>query len=121
MYDQSVNLQAKLQKVELPWNPKVVAELNDYQIKVVKLSGEFVWHSHDDTDEMFLCIEGRMEIELRDGRVSLEPGELFVVPKGVEHKPVAHEGCSAVIIEPRGVVNTGDAGGTLTAPNDEWI
>lgn len=121
MQNQSVNLRAKFNMLDAPWTPKVVAELNDYQIKVVKLSGQFVWHSHDDTDEMFLCVEGRMDIELRDGCVTLEPGELFVVPKGVAHKPVAHDGCSAVIIEPRGIVNTGASGGDLTAPNDEWL
>ena len=121
MADMAVNLRDKLAKIDQPWTPKVVAELNDYQIKVVKLEGEFVWHEHDNTDEMFLCIEGRMDIELRDGCVTLTPGELFVVPRGVQHKPIAYKGCSAVIIEPRGVVNTGESRGELTAPNDEWV
>ncbi len=118
---QAVNLKARLAKVDQPWTPKVVAELNDYQVKVVKLAGEFVWHKHDDTDEMFLCLEGHMDIEFRDGRVTLGPGDMFVVPRGMEHKPVAEQGCHAVIIEPSGVVNTGEAGGELTAPNDEWV
>lgn len=121
MSAESVNLKQKLTKVEKAWSPKIVAKLNDYEIKVVKLEGEFVWHNHADTDEMFLCVHGEMDICLRDGTVTLHAGELFVVPKGVEHKPVARGECHAVIIEPGDVVNTGDAGGELTAPGGEWV
>lgn len=103
------------------WSPRVVAELNDYQLKLVKIQGEFVWHQHEDTDEVFIVLKGEMTIELRDGRVTLSAGEMFVVPKGVEHKPVAELECEVMLIEPRGVVNTGDAGGKLTALNEVWI
>ena len=99
----------------------MVAELNDYQFKLVKLQGEFVWHAHADTDEAFLVIDGEMEIGFRDRTVTLRAGELFVVPKGVEHITRAARECHALIIEPRGVVNTGDAGGAQTAANDVWI
>lgn len=100
------------------WSPKVVARLNDYEIKLVKLKGEFVWHTHDDTDELFLVIDGRLTIQLRDGDVTLGPGQLYVVPAGVEHCPVTDGDVSAMLIEPAGVVNTGDAGGELTATHD---
>lgn len=116
-----VNLQAKLQLFSEPFSPRVVAELNDYQFKLVKAKGDFVWHSHADTDEVFLVLEGRLAIDFRDGRVELGPGELVVVPKGVEHKPFAEEECHLMLVEPRGVVNTGEAGGGLTAANDVWV
>ncbi len=117
----AVNLQDKFAKFEALWAPKVIAELNDYQIKVVKLAGEFVWHKHDHTDEMFLCVAGEMKIALRDATVMLTAGELYVVPRGTEHRPFAEGECHALIIEPRGVINTGDEQGNLTAPNDEWV
>jgi mannose-6-phosphate isomerase-like protein (cupin superfamily) len=98
-----------------------VAELNDYQFKLVKLEGEFVWHTHHDTDEAFLVIHGEMEIGFRDRTVILKAGELFVVPRGVEHVTRAARECHALIVEPRGVVNTGDAGGAMTARNDVWV
>ena len=91
------------------------------QFKLVKLQGEFVWHDHRDTDEVFLVLDGEMEIGFRDRTVALRAGELFVVPKGVEHITRAARECSALLIEPRGVVNTGDAGGALTAVNDVWV
>ena len=115
-----INLLEKLALFTEHWSPRVVAELNDYQFKLVKLQGEFVWHAHADTDEAFLVLEGEMEIGFRDRTVALRQGELFVVPKGVEHITRAARECSALIIEPRGVVNTGDAGGRLTARNDVW-
>jgi mannose-6-phosphate isomerase-like protein (cupin superfamily) len=118
---QSVSLSGKLGLFSDLWSPKVVAELNDYQVKLVKLQGEFVWHQHDHTDELFLCLSGQLRIDLRDSTITLNEGELFVVPKGVEHKPNASEECHVMIIEPRGVINTGDAGSDLTAPNDQWI
>lgn len=121
MVPTAIDLAGKLALLREHWSPRVVAELNDYQFKIAKLKGEFVWHRHPDTDEAFLVIEGRLTIELRDGRVELAPGELYVVPRGVEHRPVAAEECGVLLIEPRGVVNTGDAGGERTAPNDVWI
>lgn len=103
------------------WSPRVIAEMNDYQFKLAKIQGEFVWHEHADTDEVFIVLDGTMVIEFRDGRVELSAGEMFVVPKGVAHKPVAGAECRILLIEPRGVVNTGDAGGNLTADNDVWV
>lgn len=103
------------------WSPKVVARLNDYEIKVVKLQGEFVWHTHEDTDEMFLVVAGELTIQLRDGNVIVKSGQLFIVPKGVEHCPVAGGEVHALLIEPIGVVNTGDAGGALTATYDDSL
>lgn len=117
----SINLAAKLAQFSEHWSPRVVAELNDYQFKVVKLQGDFVWHTHPDTDEAFIVIHGEMEIGFRDGVVTLRAGEMYVVPKGVEHITRASRECHALIIEPRGVVNTGDAGGSLTAKNDVWV
>lgn len=118
---QVINFQDKLARFSDHWAPKVVAQMNDYQLKLVKIQGEFVWHSHADTDEVFIVLDGRMRIELRDGGVDLGPGEMFVVPKGVEHKPSAPDECRILLVEPKGVVNTGDAGGAKTAPNDVWI
>ena len=113
-----VDLRDKLSLFSEHWSPKVVATLNDYEVKVVKVKGEFVWHSHADTDELFLVVDGSLTIRLPDGEVSLGPGQLFVVPRGVEHCPVAAEEASLVLIEPTGVVNTGEAGGDLTATHD---
>ena len=117
----SINLKEKLKLISEHWSPKVIAEMNDYQLKLVKLKGEFVWHKHDETDELFFCVKGDMKIELRDGLVSLTEGELFVVPRGVEHRPVAEQECQVLLIEPRDVINTGDVESDLTAPNDQWI
>ncbi len=116
-----INLAQKLGLFEEQWQPKVIAEMNDYQFKLAKLQGDFVWHDHQDTDETFLVLEGNLRIDFRDGQVSLGPGEMFVVPKGVEHKPYAEQEVKLLLIEPRGVVNTGDAGGARTAGNDIWI
>lgn len=117
----AINLREKLARFSEHWAPRVIAELNDYQLKLVKIEGEFVWHQHDHTDEVFLVLDGSMSIEFRDGLVRLNTGELYVVPKGVEHKPFAKSECSVLLVEPRGVVNTGEAGGTLTAANDVWV
>lgn len=113
--DAVVDLADKFALFTQPWSPKSVATLNDYEIKVVRIQGEFVWHTHDDTDDLFLVIEGRLIIQLRDGDVTLTPGQIFVVPKGVEHCPRADDEVKALLIEPTGVINTGDAGGELTA------
>jgi mannose-6-phosphate isomerase-like protein (cupin superfamily) len=117
----AINFQQKLGLFAEQWSPKVVAEMNDYQFKVVKLQGDFIWHDHKDTDETFIVLEGGLRIDFRDGAVHVASGEMFVVPKGVEHKPYAEHEVKLLIIEPRGVVNTGDKGGERTAPNDEWI
>ena len=116
-----VNFADKLSRFAEHWSPRVVAELNDYQFKLVKLQGEFVWHTHHDTDEAFIVLAGEMEIGFRDGSVSLAAGEMYVVPKGIEHITRASRECHALIVEPRAVVNTGDAPGALTAPNDVWV
>ncbi|MGX1541568.1 cupin domain-containing protein [Streptomyces adustus] len=110
----SVNLAHKLAQFDELWTQKKIADLNDYEVKLAKLKGEFIWHTHEDTDELFLVISGRLTIRLRDGDVVLEPGELFVVPRGVEHCPVADEETAILLLEPAGVLNTGDAGGPLT-------
>lgn len=117
----AINFKDKFSKFTEHWSPRVVAEMNDYQFKLVKVEGEFVWHDHPTTDEVFIVIEGTLNIEFRDGMVSLDSGEMFVIPKGVEHKPVANSECKIMIVEPKGVVNTGDADSALTAKNDVWI
>ncbi len=116
-----IDLAERLSRFTDHWSPKVVARLNDYEIKVVKLHGEFVWHTHDDTDELFLVISGELTIQLRDGDVTLGPGHIFVVPRGVEHCPIADGEVQALLIEPIGVVNTGSAGGALTAGYDDSL
>jgi len=116
-----INFAQKLTLIQDYWSPKVVAALNDYQVKLAKLKGEFVWHQHDQTDELFICLSGRLRIEMHDASVVLNEGELFVVPKGVPHKPIAEQECHVMIIEPGGVKNTGETESHLTAPNDEWI
>jgi len=118
---EAINLARKFSLFDEQWKPKVVAEMNDYQFKVVKLEGDFVWHDHKDTDETFIVVEGKLRIEFRDGAVDLSAGEMFVVPKGVEHKPFAEHEVKLLLIEPRGVRNTGHEGGERTAPNDVWI
>jgi mannose-6-phosphate isomerase-like protein (cupin superfamily) len=114
--DDKVNLADKLALLDAPFRPGIVGYLNDYKLAVVKAHGEFVWHKHDDTDDFFLVLSGRLTIQLRDRDVVLGPGELFVVPRGVEHCPTADEEAHVLLIEPAGTVNTGDAGGALTAP-----
>ena len=117
----AVNFQDKFARFSEAWSPKVIAEMNDYQFKLVRVIGEFVWHQHAETDEVFIVIEGEMVLRFRDREVPLRAGELYVVPKGVEHQPFAARECKIMLVEPKGVVNTGDAGGTLTAPTDVWI
>ena len=116
-----INLKQKLSLVNDQWAPRVIAEMNDYQFNVVKLEGDFVWHAHPQTDETFMVIDGQFRIDFRDGSVTVRPGEVYVVPKGVEHKPYAEKEVQLVLIEPRGVPNTGNAGGDRTAENDVWI
>lgn len=118
---QPIRFDDKFTKFSEHWSPRVIAEMNDYQFKLAKIQGEFIWHEHADTDEVFIVLDGEMAIEFRDGQVKLSAGEMFVVSKGVEHKPVAEAECRILLIEPRGVVNTGAAGGSLTADNDVWV
>ena len=116
-----LNLAEKLATVSEHWSPRVVAELNDIQFKLVKFQGEFVWHRHEDTDEAFLVLSGEMEVAFRDRTMTVRAGEMIVVPRGAEHVTRASAECHALIVEPRGVVNTGTAGGERTAPNDVWV
>ena len=118
---QPINLSEKLAKFSEQWSPKIIAQMNDYHFKIAKIEGEFIWHEHPDTDEVFIVLKGQLEIELRDGNVVLEEGELFVVPKGVEHKPVAKQECHILLIEPAGTLNTGDVVNERTAASDVWI
>jgi mannose-6-phosphate isomerase-like protein (cupin superfamily) len=117
----AVNLDERFTHFTDQWAPKVVARLNEYEVKLVRLEGEFVWHLHDDTDELFLVLDGQLTIQLRDGDVTLGAGELFVVPRGVEHCPRADNEVRALLLEPRGTVNTGDAGGERTAAYDDSL
>jgi len=116
-----VNIKEKLSKFSDLWSPKIIAEMNDYQFKLVKIVGEFVWHNHEDTDEVFIVIDGNMRIEFEDDTVELTEGDMYVVPKGVNHKPSSESLCNVMLVEPRGVVNTGGTSSNMTAPNDEWI
>lgn len=119
---QSINFKDKLSIFSEHWSPKVIAEMNDYQFKIVKMEGDFIWHDHQDTDETFIVLEGNLRIYFRDGYVNLSKGEMYVVPKGVEHKPYSEKEVKLLLIEPRGVLNTGDEEiGERTATNDVWV
>ncbi|WP_188943602.1 cupin domain-containing protein [Virgibacillus salexigens] len=121
MIYQAINLREKLSKFSDHWSPKIISEINDYQFKLVKIQGDFVWHDHKHTDEVFIVLQGEMSILFRDGKVKLSQGEMFVVPKGIEHKTFSETECHAMIVEPKGVVNTGEIESGLTAENDVWI
>ena len=121
MAHRAINLRQKFELFADKWQPKVIAEMNDYQFKVVRIDGDFVWHDHQDTDETFMVLEGNLRIDFEDGMVRLAAGEMFVVPKGIRHKPCAEGEVKLLLIEPRGVANTGQEGGERTAPNDVWI
>ena len=116
-----IDLAAKLALFSDLWSPRVVAQMNDVRFKLVRLQGEFVWHRHDDTDEAFLVLEGRLVIQTRGEDIVLEKGQMVVIPKGMEHRPVAEEECHVMLVEPAGVLNTGDVDTDRTAPNDVWI
>jgi mannose-6-phosphate isomerase-like protein (cupin superfamily) len=116
-----VNFAEKLGLFADRWQPRVIAELNDYQVKIVRIEGDFIWHDHPETDEAFLVLDGVLRIDFRDGAVTIGPGEMFVVPKGKEHKPFAEKEVSMLLIEPRGTLNTGHEGGERTARSDLWI
>lgn len=118
---QTVNLQDKLSKFSEHWSPRIIAQMNDYHFKLAKVQGEFVWHDHLETDEVFLVVKGQLEIHFRENMVTLNEGELYVVPKGVEHKPVARDECHILLVEPAGTVNTGGVVSERTTANDIWI
>jgi mannose-6-phosphate isomerase-like protein (cupin superfamily) len=117
----AINLDQKFSKFSEHWSPRIIAQMNDYHFKLVKFQGEFVWHDHKDTDEVFIVLNGEMVIHLRSHDVFVKKGELFVIPKGVEHKTSAKTECQALLVEVAGTVNTGDAGGEKTADADLWI
>ena len=116
-----VNLAEKFMKFSEYWSPKVIAQLNDYHVKIAKIQGDFVWHSHVETDELFWVIEGEMRIDFREGHVLLHSGELCAIPKGIEHKPFAKQECQILMLEPAGTVNTGDSSGEMTITDVPWI
>ena len=118
---QSINFDSKFTKFSEHWSPKIVAQINDYHFKLVKIQGEFVWHRHEKTDEVFFVLDGEMSIAFPDGKVDLKAGEMIVVPQHLQHKPIADSECKLMVIEPVGTVNTGDAGGDMTADDVPWI
>jgi mannose-6-phosphate isomerase-like protein (cupin superfamily) len=118
---QTINFQDKLSKFSEHWSPRIIAQMNDYHFKIVKVQGEFIWHDHPETDEVFVVLKGQLEIHFRDGKVVLNEGEMFVVPKGLEHKPVAEQECHMLLVEPAGTVNTGDIVNERTAATHVWI
>ena len=116
-----INLFSKYKKITEHWSPKVVAEMNDYQFKLAKIKNDFIWHSHEDTDETFIVIEGKIYIEFEDETVELSEGEMIVVPKGKKHRPYADKEAKIMLIEPKGVRNTGDIVSDLTSDDNQWI
>jgi mannose-6-phosphate isomerase-like protein (cupin superfamily) len=121
MQPSPINFANKLSLFSDLWSPRIIARMNDYHFKLAKIQGEFIWHSHPETDEVFIVIQGSMQIHLRDGVVHLNASEMYVVPKGVEHKPTAAQECQILLIEPAGTLNTGDAGGEMTKLDQSWI
>lgn len=118
----SINFSEKLNLFNEHWQPKVISEMNDYQFKIAKIKGEFIWHSHKDTDETFIVLKGEIQIDFKDGNVVVKQGEMFVVPAGVEHRPSSNKESHIMLIEPKGVVNTGEiVDSNLRAENDVWI
>ncbi len=121
MFVDAINLDQKLSLISESWDPKIVAQLNDYHVKIAKIEGKFVWHSHPETDELFLVVEGEMVMHFRGHQLPLKRGELCVVPADMEHKPAADGVCSILMLEPAGTLNTGDAGGEKTIQEVDWI
>ena len=119
--EKKINIEKKFLKFTDQWAPKIIAQLNDYQFKLVKIKGSFVWHRHDETDEVFFVIDGKMKIEFRNSVIELEKGEMYVVRKGVDHKPYAKEECKVMLIEPKGIINTGKTLSPFTIENETWI
>lgn len=118
---QPINLKDKLTKFSDLWSPRIISQFNDYHIKLAKVQGEFVWHDHPETDELFIVLDGELEIQFRDGAVRLAQGEMCIVPKGVEHKPVAAGECHIMLIEPAGTINTGSVVSEFTKQAELWI
>ncbi|MDA0683539.1 MAG: cupin domain-containing protein [Bacteroidetes bacterium] len=121
MVEERINIDQKFSLFADQWSPRVIAQMNEVQFKLARIEGEFVWHAHEDTDEAFIVIDGEMDLEFRDHVLTLRAGEMAIVSKGVEHKPVARTECRIMLIEPKGVINTGNTGGERTAPSDVWI
>ena len=121
MLSNKINFEEKYSKFTKHWSPRIIAEMNDYQFKLAKIKGEFVWHDHKNTDETFIVLEGEMTLKFRNSEINLTKGEMCVVPRGVEHKPCAKNECKILVVEPRGVINTGDVVGQLTINEDIWI
>jgi len=119
-HNQAINFKQKFELFTSQWSPKIIAQMNEYHFKLVKVEGDFIWHEHKNTDEVFIVLEGQLRIDFRDGSVLLNEGEMVVVQKGVEHKPFAAKECKILLVEPAGTVNTGDAGGNKTS-QAEWI
>lgn len=119
--NQPINFHDKLSKFSEQWSPRIIAQMNDYQFKIAKIEGEFIWHDHPETDEVFIVLKGQLEIQLRDGSVVLNEGEMYVVPKGMEHKPVAARECHILLVEPAGTMNTGDIVNERTIAGNVWI
>ena len=118
---EGINLEEKFSQFDELWSPRIIAQMNDYHFKLTKIQGEFIWHSHPETDEVFVVLKGSMRIEFRDSTTVLNEGELCVVPRGVEHKPVAEHECHIMLVEPAGTINTGDAGGERTITEGTWL
>ena len=116
-----INFKEKFEKFSDQWSPKVVAEMNNYQFKLVKIQNDFIWHKHEDTDEVFIVLDGKIFIEFEDKTIEINQGEMIVVPKGVKHKPYAKDEANIMLVEPSGILNTGDQENKLTALNDQWI
>lgn len=116
-----INFKSKFSKFTDRWSPKVIAEMNNYQFKLVKIKDDFIWHQHEDTDEVFIVLDGTIFIEFENETIQIDEGEMIVVPKGVSHKPYAKKEAKIMLVEPSGVVNTGNKRDELTAPNDQWI
>ena len=121
MLNSPINFAEKFGRFGERWSPRIVAQMNDYHFKLVKIEGEFVWHAHADTDEVFIVLDGELTIHFRDGEVVLRSGEIFVVPRGVEHKPFARRECKMMLVEPAGTINTGDAPSELAAEDGVWV
>ena len=116
-----INLNSKFDKFHEHWSPKIIAEMNDYQFKLVKIKNEFIWHQHEHTDEVFIVIEGKIAIEFENETIEINEGEMIVIPKGKQHRPFAKQEAKIMLIEPRGVVNTGNIESEITAASDQWI
>ena len=118
---QPINFSDKFAKFSELWSPKIIAQMNDYHFKIARIEGEFIWHDHPETDEVFIVLKGQLQIQFHDGNVVLSEGEMFVVPQGVEHKPVAEQECHILLVEPAGTMNTGDVVNERTVKGSVWI